>query len=399
MKRERPPQLLVDVSQYASAPARSGVQRVLRHLAEDWASTAVEARFGFIDDDSYVTGPLRELGPVIASTFRTDGRPDELDAHPRARVQRLLQKRSDRIVPTDDVETAFDAYLLPEPTLREDNLAVAMRLQDSSREPFFIYFDALPLTHPQFYPRGADVAATVTRYHQAVSRSENVAFISEDARRNFELRIARRKPKNAIVARPGADALQHARTQRLETPTFTIVGTVEPRKRHRLVLDVFEELWAAGRDYTLVVLGAPGWERPDLLERLEQLSRTSRVQWIDRADDEDISDALSRSTALLFVSDAEGYGLPPLEALALGCPVIVATDLPALEGLPDGGQLRLPRITVESVCTAVETLADPVRNAAYRRAIRDLPLPTWQQFARDIENWIASVLSESRDDG
>lgn len=390
MRLESPRQLLVDVSQYASAPARSGVQRVLCHLAEDWASTVVEARFGFIDDDSYVTGPLRELGPVIASTFRSNGRPDELHAHLGARVQRLLQKRSDKIVPIDDVETTFDAYFLPEPTLRRDNLEVAMGFRRSTS--FFMYYDALPLTHPHFFPPGTDGRATVTRYHYALARAENVAFISEAARRTFEQRIARRRPANAIVLRLGADGLRPGTAAAPSAPRFTVVGTIEPRKRHRVVLDAFEQLWAAGRDYALVVIGPRGSEQPELLDRLEDLSRTPRVLWIEQADDDAVSNALARSSAMVFISDAEGYGLPPLEALAAGCPVIVATDLPALEGLPDGGQLRLPTITVEGVCTAVETLADPVRNAAYRRAIRDLPLPTWQQFARDIESWIASVL-------
>src|SRR5207248_794516 len=89
----------------------------------------------------------------------------------------------------------------------------------------------------------------------------------------------------------------------------------------------------------------------------------------------------------------EGYGLPPLEALAVGCPVLVSAGLPALEGLSDAGQLRLATVDAESVASAVQTLADRPSNAAYRKAIKDMGLPTWKEFGAALEQWIASVLT------
>lgn len=390
--------LLVDVTQYVSAPATSGVQRVLRHLARDWPGRTIEARYGFIEDRHYAMGPLSELGSVIASTFRATSGTHASGIEARAETVRdALRETADRIIPSDHVEGSFDAYLLPEPTLNAEILAVAMRLQDSPQTtPFFLYYDALPLTHPQFF-RARDVdQAGFTKYHRSVVRSDNVAFISQAVRALFEKRIARGTPSNAIVARPGADGLPPVRQLRSPSATFTIVGTVEPRKQHRVVLDAFEQLWASGRDYQLVVLGAPGGAQPGVLERLRTLSRTSRVEWIERARDEDICNALSRSSAMVFVSDGEGYGLPPLEALAVGCPVIVAEDLPALEGLASAGQIRLRTINAQTVAAAIDLLADPAANAAHRRAIDDLSLPTWEQFASDLEHWITIVL-DSRD--
>ena len=65
---------------------------------------------------------------------------------------------------------------------------------------------------------------------------------------------------------------------------------------------------------------------------------------------------------------------------------------PVAVGEVEAGQVRLEVVTPESIASAVETLADADTNAAYRRAILDLKLPTWKQFAGDIENWIESVL-------
>ena len=386
--------LIVDVTQYAHWPAVSGVQRVLLHLAEDWPGVDIDARFGFLDEGRYTTGPLSALGTVIGSAFRAGG----TDASARAEfVLDSLRNASDQQVDLNEVDRVFDGFLLPEPTLRAENLEVLIRLEASRRTPtFFIYFDALPLTHPQFFPRAADGHGAVGRYHRAVARSENVAFISAYTKTLFEERIARRKLDNSIVARPGADGLPSVPSTPPERPTFTVLGTIEPRKHHRLVLEAFEELWAAGRDYRLVVLGAAGSEEPDLLARLRSLCKTSRLEWIESAGDRVVATIVSRSSAVVFASYAEGYGLPPLEALAVGCPAIVSSNLPALEDLPAAGQIRLAPVTRDTVVSAVETLANPASNAAARSAITNLRLPTWKQFASDIGHWIAAALERDR---
>jgi glycosyltransferase involved in cell wall biosynthesis len=387
------PRVLIDVSQWAHWPAATGIQRVLGHLAERWRGDEVEASFGFLDDDAYVVGPIAGFASVLRSRFE---RREPGVATDTSAVRDLRTVGEDR-VPTERLAGTFGGYVLPEPTLREDSLSVFASLSPrSSVVPFALYYDALPLTHPQFFPRRADRSGAVTRYHRAVAQAENVAFISENSRRVFETRLARRRLRNALVVRPGADALSPQRHGTPETPSFCMVGTIEPRKRYALVLDVFERLWATGRPYELVVLGRAAWETQVLLERLERLSRSRPLQWIDDADDDDVLEAMSRSTALLFLSEAEGYGLPPMEALSVGCPVVVSQDLPAFEGMPANGQIRLKRVSPQLVYAAVERLADPVLNAQYRAAIQTLELPTWERFAGAIENWVALRLREGR---
>lgn len=389
------PSVLIDVTQWAHWPATTGVQRVLGHLAERWRGDEAEASFGFIDHDAYVVGPIAGFASVVRSRFER-GKPGEHWADSAASVARDLRKVGEAIIPADRLAGRFAGYLLPEPTSRAASLSVLASLgPTSSVVPFVLYYDALPVTHPQFFPGGADRSRAVTRYHRAVSRAENVAFISQGTRHVFETRIARRRVPNALVARLGADAFPARRHESPDPPRFTVVGTIEPRKRYALLLDVFERLWAMGRPYELVVLGRAAWEHP-VVERLERLSRSQPLQWIHEADDDDVLEALSRSTALLFLSAAEGYGLPPLEALSVGCPVIVSDDLPALEELPPHGQIRLRRMSPQLVHAAVERIADPVLNAQYRLATHAIELPTWERFAGAIEGWIALRLREGR---
>jgi glycosyltransferase involved in cell wall biosynthesis len=378
--------LLVDVTQYVHWPATSGVQRVLQKLAANWRGRTLEASFGFIEAGSYVTGPISELASVIAAAFRLV---DEGGAVSPESIRHRLSGVASRTVATNEVAQVFAAYLLPEPTLRDDHLAIAFRLGRLSKS-FFLYYDALPLTHPQFFGSGCDGNLLVTRYNHVIASSDNVAFISQAARTVFEARIARRTLPNAMVARPGADGLPHVNHSTPDVPTFTMLGTIEPRKRYGAVLDAFEGFWETGRKYRLVIIGAPGAEEPRLLERLTELAATDRLDWIKHADDKVLARTLSGSSAMIFPSEGEGYGIPPLEALALGCPVVVSASLPALDGLPGQGQIRLGTISADNVAAAVQTLADPNKNAEYRKAAAELQLPTWQKFATDLEDWIVS---------
>jgi glycosyltransferase involved in cell wall biosynthesis len=383
----------VDVTQFVSWPAASGVQRVLRHLAEEWKGDEVEAIYGFLRDWHFVTGPISALGRELASVFResSNGTPASSES-----VELALTDTCERLFRADDLDLVADGYLLPEPSLRPDSLEIAARLHGSSgATPFFIYYDALPLTHPQFFGPRSDGGLVVTRYQSTLARAANVAFISETIRKDFESRIARRPVVNAIVARPGADGLGRAVSAPPAKPSFVTIGTVEPRKRHRLMLEAFERLWATGRDYRLVILGAPGAEERGLIDRLRELSASPRLTWIERPDDAIVAAELARASALLFPSEGEGYGLPPLEALAVGCPVVVVEGLPALEALPSDGQIRLHTPTVDALVGAVETLAEPTTNDAYRRGIVDLRLPTWWRFTTGVERWIGSALSHT----
>ena len=99
---------------------------------------------------------------------------------------------------------------------------------------------------------------------------------------------------------------------------------------------------------------------------------------------------------MLFVSDAEGYGLPPLEALAVGCPVIVSAKLQHWthsRAPPD----RLKEPSVETLVAAVQDLANPTSNAAHRAKLKELTLPTWEAYAARVEEWVASVLEDNQE--
>lgn len=113
-------------------------------------------------------------------------------------------------------------------------------------------------------------------------------------------------------------------------PVFTVLGTIEPRKNHLLLLNLWRQMVEAGEAPQLLIIGKRGWMNDNIVAVLDDC--TSIQPFVTEANglsDAEVAAALGRSTAMLFPSFAEGLGIPMLEANLAGLQVI-ASDLPAL---------------------------------------------------------------------
>jgi glycosyltransferase involved in cell wall biosynthesis len=122
---------------------------------------------------------------------------------------------------------------------------------------------------------------------------------------------------------------------------FIVIGTIEPRKNHLLLLQIWRDLAAHGTPPKLVVVGRRGWENEmvvDLLERSTALA--PHVAEFGDLTDIETQALMQRARALLLPSFAEGLGLPVMEAALLGVPAIVS-DLPALREIAAPGTVFL----------------------------------------------------------
>ena len=113
-----------------------------------------------------------------------------------------------------------------------------------------------------------------------------------------------------------------------EGPYFVTLGTIEARKNHALLLDIWED-WGANAP-PLYICGKRGWRNDAVFVRLD--AGIAGVIEQNNLTDGQIAALLSRASGMLFPSIAEGFGLPPIEALALGCRVVCA-DLEVFQEL------------------------------------------------------------------
>ncbi len=106
---------------------------------------------------------------------------------------------------------------------------------------------------------------------------------------------------------------------------FVMLGTIEPRKNHDLMLNVWEGFVATPPAVgipRLTIVGSRGWAGAQVFERLDALKATGHVEEIADASDEEAADILAGASGLLFPSAAEGFGLPALEATLQGIPCL-----------------------------------------------------------------------------
>jgi len=204
-----------------------------------------------------------------------------------------------------------------------------------------IVYDLIPIEHPA-------VCAPTTRSFvdwigRVAEHADLVLTISEATRRSLADHLARsehasRSPRLGVfrlgteldLAAPGG-AIRTALAAALdpEHPLYLVVGTVEPRKNHALVLDAFEERWARGSDARLLVAGRRGWESRYVVERMRlHTEHGRRLFFFEDLSDSELACAYDRATAVVCASFAEGFGLPLVEALSRGVPVF-ASDIDA----------------------------------------------------------------------
>ncbi len=118
----------------------------------------------------------------------------------------------------------------------------------------------------------------------------------------------------------------------LERPYLLSVGTLEPRKNYGFMADAFDALESA--ELELVIAGAPGWKCEPILEHLRRARRADRIRYVRYVPDGMLGALYTGAEAFLLTSHYEGFGFPPLEAMACGTPVVSAAtgSLPEILG-------------------------------------------------------------------
>jgi alpha-1,3-rhamnosyl/mannosyltransferase len=146
-------------------------------------------------------------------------------------------------------------------------------------------------------------------------------------------------------------------------PYVLTIGTVEPRKDHPLLVRAFDAVAARDRDLHLVIAGPDGWGAAALSDAIAAAAHRDRIVRLGYIDDEARSGLLAGAALFAFPSVYEGFGLPPLEAMRAGVPV-VATAAGSLPEVLGDAALLVPPGDADALADAIaEAFADPVERA------------------------------------
>ncbi len=258
--------------------------------------------------------------------------------------------------------------------------------------------DLIPITHPE-YCRPEQHPVHSRRMLQALSLSAGIIANSHQTLLSLERFAAQHHLPlpPAVPALLAPDPLPPPDRQRpIQAPYFVMVGTIEPRKNHAFVLQLWRQLaLEAGPDHTphLVLLGQRGWECEnsiDLLERCPALN--GLVHEINSCSDRDMATFLHHAQALLFPSFAEGFGLPIAEALAHSVPVL-ASDLPVFREFAGRVPDYLHPLDGPGWLAAIADYAlpnSPGRNAQLHRLSSFTP-PSWHAHFLALDGLLSQI--------
>ncbi|AYJ87117.1 glycosyltransferase family 1 protein [Sphingomonas paeninsulae] len=375
--------LYLDVSSVVLQDDRSGIQRVTRAIATEML-------------DNPPSGILVEL--IYAS-------PDHDNFYRANEYKRsglgLEAAGADDYVAFQPGD--FLVFLDLAPRMAINHHRYIRYLRDMGVSVYFFVHDLIPLQRPEWFSAGGveefrEWMDTVVTADGALCSSEAVA---NDVRDYVLPRLSPgHRPYRIGYSHLGTDIARSAPSMGLPVdaqsvlaelkarPTFLMLGTLEPRKAHRQALAAFQMLWREGIGVNLVIVGRWGWKMGNFDQELRDHREMSRrLFWLNGISDAYLELIFAECNCLLAASEAEGFGLPLVEAAQRGL-LIIARDIPVFREVTQGHAEFFPD-TQEPAA-----IADTVRDWTLRtlsgsvEAPRGIETRRWRQTVDGLKEMI-----------
>ncbi len=360
-------------------------------IAIDASRTTVAARTGTENYALQLIRALLDLPPEhqITLYFRDTPRPDLFDRYPNVqhhvipfpRLWTHIRFAAALWADRPDV-TFVPAHSLP--------FVFPGRAVATVHDLGYRFF---PEAHPVFVRRYLDLATRAT-----ARRATRLLADSEATRRDLIAQYGV-DPSKIDVVYPGVEGLQRATADQIAAVRvryglperyLLFLGTLQPRKNIRRLVEAFTCFAESGDDVVLALAGRRGWLVDDVLAQVQR-DRRDKIVITGYVADEDIAALYSGALALVFPSLYEGFGFPVLEAMHCGTPVLCAntSSLPELAG--DAALLVDPLDTQAIAAGMARLVVDPALRAdLVQRGYRQAAKFTWQRTAeltlRALEN-------------
>lgn len=278
-----------------------------------------------------------------------------------------------------------------------DDASLSRWIAEAGVRAVFLIHDLIPLLHPGFC-RPGEQARHQRRMENALRSATGLIANSEATARDVRaFASARGLPvPPTVAALLGASEIPaNVQPRRFDRPHFVTVGTIEGRKNHVLLLRLWKRMAGeAGAPVPLlVIVGQRGWEAEAAIEILDHTQDLKgHVVELGECADDELAAIIAGARALLMPSFAEGFGLPVMEALQLGTPVI-ASDLPVFREFAGDVPIYLDPADELAWEQAIRTYAEDSPSLQRQlQGIADYRAPSWEGHFQAVDSWIGTLL-------
>ena len=249
--------------------------------------------------------------------------------------------------------------------------------------------------HPEFFALKDRLILDIG-VKRSAKQAAGILAISEFTRTEI-LELYRIQPEKVTVVYPGVDE-QFAPMARdaacevvsrrygMRSPFVLTVGVIQPRKNLHRLLEGFAKLKGIHRsDHKLVIVGKYGWKEANLERRIEELGLAGEVILTGYVPYEDLPAFYNAAEVFVYPSVYEGFGLPPLEAMACGTPVITGDRSSLPEVVGDAGIMVDPYDPGAFADAMAEVLSsEPLRAQMSARGLEQAKKFSWDKMAREM---------------
>lgn len=259
--------------------------------------------------------------------------------------------------------------------------------------PVYFIHDIIPITYPQ-YSREGEPAKHRIRIRNALCTANGILTNSSDTLsilRKYSEKCGLPFP-SAMVALLAPAAMPPAGSfSPIKQDYFLVLGTIEGRKNHQLLLDIWRTL--PFNEPKLVIIGQRGWCAEDVITALDSDPMLSdRVIELPKCPDSELATWLVHARALLFPSHVEGYGMPLVEALSSGTPVI-ASNLKVFQEIAGDIPDYIDPLDFDSWKAKIVDYSrdDSPARSAQKQRMQGYQAPTWSQHFDAVEHFLIGL--------
>jgi len=347
-------------------------------------------------------------------------------------IRRLLALQSDhryrlyfnRLPPSYNLQpTTFHLKIMPFPRLWT-HLRLSWEMARRPPDLLFVPAHVLPIVHPRrsvvtvhdlgylYYPQAHRLLDRLyldlsTRYN-ARAAAHLIADSSATKRDLIERYGA--EPDKVTIVYPGYDntVFQPVRDEKaieaikarynIAGDYILFVGTLQPRKNLIRLIEAFSNLQSPISNIQLIIAGKKGWLYEETFRQVEELGLEWKVVFTDYAPEGDLPALLSGASLFVFPSLYEGFGLPVLEAMACGTPV-VCSNVSSLPEVAGEAAILVDPLDVEELATAMERVLgdEELRAELTERGFEQARRFSWEKCARQTLDVLERVCHELRE--